>query len=44
MAQNVFGMREAKNGTKADELLQIGTDEHPRVWQHVEEDSSPGRR
>ena len=42
MVQRVFGIREAKNGTEADELLQTGTDGHQRVWQHVEKDPSLG--
>ena len=32
MVQKVFGIREAKNGTETDELLQTGTDGHQRVW------------
>ena len=44
MVPKVFGIREAKNGTETNELLQTGTDGHSRVWQNVEEDSSPGRR
>ena len=43
MVQKVFGIREAKGGTETDELLQTGTDGHQRVWQNVEENSSPGR-
>ena len=31
MVQKVFGIREAKNGTEIDELLQTGTDGHQRV-------------
>ena len=27
-----FWIREAKNGTETDELLQTGTDGHQRVW------------
>ena len=30
--------------TETHALLQTGTDGHPRVWQNVEEDPSPGRR
>ena len=41
MVQKVFGTCEAKNGTETDELLQAGADGHQRVWQNVEEDSSP---
>ena len=44
MVQKVFGTCEAKNGTETNELLQTGTDGHPRVWQNVEENSSLGRR
>ena len=42
MVQKVFGIREAKNGTETDELLQTGTDGYQRVWQNVEEDPSLG--
>ena len=38
--QKVFGIREAKNGSETDELLQNGTDGHQRIWQHVEENSN----
>ena len=41
MVQKVFEIREAKNGTETDELLQTGTDGHQRNLQSVEEDSSP---
>ena len=41
--QKVSRICEAKNETLTDELLQAGTDGHPRVWQNVEENSSPGR-
>ena len=44
MAHKVFGICEAKSGTETDELLQTGTDGHPRAWWNVEEDPSPGRR
>ena len=44
MVWKVFGLREAKHGTETEELLQTGTDGHPRAWQNVEENSSPGRR
>ena len=30
MVQKVFGICEAKNGTKTNELLQTGTDGHQR--------------
>ena len=30
----VFGIREAKNRTKTNELLQTGTDGHQRIWQN----------
>ena len=39
MVQKVFGIREAKNGTETDELLQAGADGHRRVWQNVKADS-----
>ena len=35
------GVCEAKNGSETDELLQAGADGHQRVWQNVEDDSSP---
>ena len=44
MVQKVFGIREAKNGTETDELLQTGTDGHQRMWQHVEENSNSRRQ
>ena len=44
MVQEMFWLREAKNGAETDELLQTGTDGHPRVWQNVQEDPSLGRR
>ena len=34
MVQKVFGIRETKNGTKASELLQTGTNGHQRIWQN----------
>ena len=37
MAQKVFEIRVATNGTETNELLHTGTDGHPRVWQNVEE-------
>ena len=43
MVQKVFGVREAKNGTETDELLQTGTDGIQRIWQNVEENSNAGR-
>ena len=43
MVQKVFGVREAKNGTETDELLQTGTDGHQRIWHNVEENSNAGR-
>ena len=33
MAQKVFEIRVATNGTEINELLHTGTDGHPRVWQ-----------
>ena len=42
MAQKVFGIREAKNGTETHELLQTRASWAPRVWHNVEEDPSPG--
>ena len=33
--QEMFGLCEAKNGTKLDELLQAGASEHKRAWQDV---------
>ena len=42
MVRKMLRIREAKNGTKADELLQTGTDGHQRVWQIVEKDPSLG--
>ena len=42
MVQKMFEICDAKNGTETDELLQSGTDGHPRVWQNVDEDSGPG--
>ena len=44
MAQKVFGICEAKNGTETGELLQTGKDGHQIVWQHVEENSNSRRR
>ena len=40
MVQKVFGIREAKNGTETDELLQTVTDGHQRMWQNNEEKSN----
>ena len=34
MVQKVFGICEAKNGTKTNELLQTGTHGHQRIWQN----------
>ena len=43
MAQKVFGIREAKNGTETDELLENGSKlGTKRERQNVEEDPSPG--
>ena len=36
MVQKVFRIREAKNGTKAGNLLQTRTDGHQRIWQNEE--------
>ena len=45
MVQKVFGIREARNGTKNDELLQAGASGHKRAWQDVETNSgSRGRQ
>ena len=40
MVQKVFGIREAKNGTEADELLPTATDGHQRRRHNVEKDAS----
>ena len=39
MVQKVFGPREAKNGTKAGELLWTRTAGHQRIWQNDEKKS-----
>ena len=36
IVQKMLGVCEAKNGTKADELLDAGTDVHQRIWQNGE--------
>ena len=41
LMQEMFGVCEAKNGTKIDELLQVGASRYPRAWQNVEENSGP---
>ena len=33
MVQKMLGIREAKNGTKAGELLLTGTNGHQIIWQ-----------
>ena len=39
MVQKVFGIREAKNGTETDEVLQIRTDGHQRIFAKNVEDA-----
>ena len=43
MDRQVPDMVQTMNETKTDGLLQAGTDGFPRVWQNVEENSSPRR-
>ena len=38
MVWKMVRIREAKNGTQTDELLQAGTDGYPRAWQNVEKE------
>ena len=42
LAQKVFWMCEAKNGTTTDELLQNGASRHKTLRQHVKTDPGPG--
>ena len=45
MVQKVFGICEAKNGTKTNELLQTRTDGHQRIRQNDEKNpNSRGRK
>ena len=45
MVQKVFGICEAKNGTKTNELLQTKTNGHQRIWQDGEKNpNSRGRK
>ena len=41
VAQKMFGICEAKNGTEIDELLQAGASRHLRVQQNDKADPGP---
>ena len=41
LVQKMLRLREAKNGTETEELLQARASGHKRVWQNVKTDSGP---
>ena len=41
LVQEMLGLREAKNGTNSDELLQARASGHKRIRQHVKADLGP---